>query len=126
MIRYHCDGCGKELPGGTLRYTVTINVKAAYDELEVGLLDLVRDHQDELLRLIAQLEEKSVKEMEESIYKHFQLELCPSCQRIFLDAPLRFNPHTEPKDAEVDIDSLLRSLGYGASEHPESQDPDEQ
>jgi hypothetical protein len=122
MVRYHCDGCGKDLPKGTLRYTLTIDVKAAYDELEIGLLDLVRDHRDELMRLIKQLQERDVKELEESVYKHFELELCPSCQRIFLEDPLRFSPKAEAKAVDVDIDAFLRSLGYGKQDRPPSRE----
>lgn len=113
MIRYHCDGCGRNLAKGSLRYTVTVDVKAAYDELEVGLLDLVRDHRDELARLIEQLRERDVKELEESVYKHLELDLCPSCQRVFLKDPLHFVPGEGAGPATVDIDSFLRSLGYG-------------
>ncbi len=113
MIRYHCDGCGRNLAKGSLRYTVTVDVKAAYDELEVGLLDLVRNHRDELARLIEQLRERDVKELEESVYKHLELDLCPSCQRAFLKDPLRFTPGEGVEPSTVDIDSFLRSLGYG-------------
>ncbi len=42
MIRFRCDGCGKEMKQGDLRYTVKIDVRAAYDQLEITLLDLVR------------------------------------------------------------------------------------
>ena len=43
MITYTCDGCGKHLSEHDLRYAVKIEVRAAYDELEIGLADLVRD-----------------------------------------------------------------------------------
>ena len=55
MVTIRCDGCGVELKRGTLRYTVRIDVRAAYDELEVRLIDLVRNHRDEMLRLIEQM-----------------------------------------------------------------------
>ena len=112
MVVYRCDGCGRELPVGSLRYHVKIDVRAAYDKLEVGLAELVRDHRQEMLRLIERLEGKSSKELEETIYKHVEFDLCPACQRAYLRAPLRFHPE-EGEAPPVDIDVFLRSLGYG-------------
>ena len=52
MISYHCDGCGREIPQNALRYTVRIDIRAVYEEQEVGLLELIRDHRAEIVRLI--------------------------------------------------------------------------
>ena len=121
MITYRCDGCGREIPQRALRYTVEIEVKAAYDKLQVGLTDLVRDHRAEILALIEQLKNKDPQTIEESIYKHFKLDLCPACHRAFTRNPLRFHPEQGLPDAEVDIDGFLRSLGIATSpdEDPE-------
>ena len=48
MEIFRCDGCSTEMKRGDLRYRVTIDVRAAYDELVVGLNDLVRDHRADL------------------------------------------------------------------------------
>jgi hypothetical protein len=121
MIAYHCDGCGKKLAKHELRYTVEIQVKAAYDKLEIGLTELVRDHRAELIALIERLKSKDPKELEESIYKRIKLDLCPDCQRAFLPSPLRFHPEQSPPPSEVDIDAFLRSLGIGASSDGEGE-----
>ena len=123
MISYHCDGCGREIPQNALRYTVRIDVRAAYEELEVGLMELVRDHRDEILRLIKGMESKSPEDIEESIYKGLKLDLCPGCQRAYVRAPLRFHPEAETMGEEIDIDGFLRSLGYGGGsvEHGEDR-----
>jgi len=115
------DGCGKELLKRALRYTVEIEVKAAYDKLEVGLADLVRDHRAEILALIEQLKRKDPREIEEAVYKHFRLDLCPSCQRAFVRNPLRFHPEQGPPEPEVDIDGFLRSLGIATPPEEESK-----
>ena len=96
-----------------MRYTVEIDVRAAYDKFEVGLADLVRDHRAEILSLIERLKRRSPKEIEESVYKHIRFDLCPSCQRAFIKAPLRFHPEQGSTDDEIDIDAFLRSLGMG-------------
>ena len=116
MITYHCDGCGIELAQNALRYTVTIDVRAAYDTLEVHLLDLVSDHRAEMLALIERLKHKSAQAIEESVYKNIKLDLCPSCQRAFIRSPLRFHPEQGAPDADIDIDAFLRSLGLGRME----------
>ena len=113
MITYRCDGCGVELAQKALRYTVTIDVRAAYDQIEVGLADLMRDFRAELIQLIERLKDKPPQELEESVYKCIKLDLCPSCQRAFLRSPLRFHPEQGTDDAGADIDAFLRSLGWG-------------
>ena len=115
MVEYKCDGCGVPMEKGSLRYTVTIDVRAAYDELQVGLMDLVRDHREEILRLIEQLRDRSATEVEEQVYKQITLDLCPPCQQTFIKNPLRFHPERPPGQDAVDIDAFLRSLGYGPS-----------
>jgi len=119
MITYQCDGCGKELPKHALRYTVKIEVAAAYDKLVVGLVDLVRSHRAELLELIEELKNKDPKELEEGVYKQILLDLCPSCQRLFIRHPLRFHPEQAAPEQAVDVDRFLRSLGFGGKSDQE-------
>jgi len=107
---FRCDGCGREMKRGDLRYKVAIDVRAAYDTLEIGLADLVRDHRAELLELLARTEEKNASDIEATVYKHFKLDLCPRCQRAYIHNPLRFHPE-QGQEAPIDIDAFLRSLG---------------
>ena len=116
MVTYRCDGCGVELAKDALRYTVSIDVRAAYDQLEVGLADLVRDHRAEIRALIERLKHKSAREVEETVYKCIKLDLCPSCQRAFISNPLRFHPEQGAPESDIDIDSFLRSLGMGRAD----------
>ncbi len=111
MEIFRCDGCKTEMKRGDLRYRVTIDVRAAYDELVVGLTDLVRDHRADLEALIEKMKGKATQEIEESVYKHFKLDLCPKCQRAYIKNPLRFHPEEDAGEPAVDIDSFLRSLG---------------
>ncbi len=116
MIAYHCDGCGLEMQKGDLRYTVTVEVRAAYDELEISLADLVRDHRSEILALIARMRRSDAQTLEEQVYKRITLDLCPTCQRAYIRNPLRFHPEQGGAAGPVDIDGFLRSLGYGDNE----------
>ena len=124
MITYRCDGCGAELPRNALRYTVNIDVRAAYDVLEVTLLDLVRDHRAEMIELIERLKHKDPRDIEETVYKNIKLDLCPSCQRAFIRNPLRFHPEQGERETEIDIDAFLRSLGIGESGESPAADAD--
>ena len=116
MITYTCDGCGRPLEKGSLRYRVKIDVRAAYDTLEIGLADLIRDHEAELAELLEKLKHKDPKEIEETVYKRIELDLCPTCQKAFIRDPLLFHPEQGIPDEEFNIDDLLRSLGYGNGE----------
>lgn len=113
MVNIQCDGCGKVLEKGALRYRVKIDVRAAYDAIEIGLADLFRDHREELRALVERFQDDDPKMLEETMYKEFQLDLCPACQRSYIKDPLRFHPAHGATDAPVDIDAFLRSLGYG-------------
>ncbi len=125
MIVHRCDGCGKEMRKGDLRYTVKIDVRAAYDKMEISLADLVRDHRAEILALIEQMERKDPKDLEESVYKAFSLDLCPLCQRAYIRDPLRFHPEMGETDIEIDIDGFLRSLGVNRQSADEDDDSPE-
>src|SRR3990172_9107287 len=119
-MSYVCDGCGKKLKKGALRYTVKIDVRAAYDTLEIGLVDLIQDHEEEMRRILQTLDTETQQEVEDSIYKNLELDLCPSCQKAFIRQPLRFHPEQAPAtDEAFDIDALLRSLGYGEGDDGE-------
>ena len=115
MLHYKCDGCGREIPPKTLRYTLSIDVRAAYDKLEIGLADLVQNHREELLSLIERLGRKSADEVEASVYKKFKLDLCPSCQKAYIRDPMHFHPEQGQHSSELNIDEFLRSLGLDDS-----------
>jgi len=116
MEFYKCDGCGAEMRKGDLRYNVKIEVKAAYDTMEIGLADLIRDHRDELVKLINELEDKKPSDVEKTVYKGFHLHLCPRCQRAYIQDPMRFHPEQIPEGEAFDIDTFLRSLGIRGPE----------
>ena len=116
MIIRRCDGCGREIPPGALRYQVVIEAKAAYDDLRVGLTELIRDHRAEILELIERLRHRDPREIEEQVYKRFELDLCPPCHANYLRDPLRFVPRHDEREDDIHIDTFLRSLGFGETD----------
>ncbi len=110
---YQCDGCGAAIPRKTLRYQVSVDVRAAYDTLEISLWDLVRDHRRELEELVARMDKTDTMKLEEQVYKKMVFDLCPECQRRFILSPLNFNKTGTVDEPPTDIDTFLRSLGFG-------------
>jgi hypothetical protein len=111
MVHYTCDGCGADIERAALRYIVRIDARAAYDTLEIKLADLFRDHETELRALVEKMADRDPSELENEIYKQFELDLCPSCYRAYIGNPLRFHPeHSAAVDPPFDVDAFLRDL----------------
>lgn len=87
-----CDGCGGELlTDSEVRYEVRIEVKAAYDPLEISAEDLEKDYRAEIAQVLRQLEGLSVTEAQNQVYRAFDFDLCPACQRRYLSSLLSGN-----------------------------------
>lgn len=85
-----CDRCGAPLLVGTsVRYVVSIDVRAAHDVMEVSREELEEDHREELKRLLAKLEGVSAEEAQKQVHCAFKFDLCPACQAIYVRSPLR-------------------------------------
>lgn len=84
-----CDRCGKGLLiDSNVRYEVTIEVKAAYDPLEITEEDLSDDLDEAIDRTLNELEDLSEEEAKDQVYKKMEFNLCSSCQSDFLESPL--------------------------------------
>lgn len=88
MITHLCDRCGQPLEKGQLRYTVKIQVFAAYDELEISGKDLLKSHQAEIAKLIEQAKDLTEEELMRDVYVELQFDLCRNCQREYLNQPI--------------------------------------
>ncbi len=89
MNHQTCDLCGQELLAKSeVRYEVRIEVKAAYDPLEITEEDLNRDIRGEIAKVLQQLEGISEEEAQNEVYRQFEFDLCPACQRTYLKDPL--------------------------------------
>jgi hypothetical protein len=85
-----CDQCGQELlKDSQVRYEVKIEVKAAYDPLNVTDQDLAKDFRSEIASVLQQLEGLSVAEAQNQVYRLFEFDLCPKCHREYIHNPLR-------------------------------------
>jgi hypothetical protein len=85
-----CDACGAGLLiESDVRYLVKIEVFAAYDPLELTGQDLARDHRADMAHLLESMKGMDPRELEDQVYRKFQFDLCPKCQREYLKDPLR-------------------------------------
>lgn len=84
-----CDACGKSLLiEEDIRYEVRIDVRAAYDPLEITPDDLNRDLDAERRRLLEQMKGLSSEEAMDQVHRAFKFDLCPPCQRRYVKRPL--------------------------------------
>ncbi len=89
MIRYRCDGCGRDLKrDGSDHFIVKMEAFAAAGKLEFTEEDLRRDHRAAMEGVIRDLARISPDEIEDQVYRAFRFDLCPGCHRAFLAAPL--------------------------------------
>jgi len=88
MDRLTCDRCGQGLLlDAPVRYEVTIEVKSAYDPLELTEEDLL-DAAGEMKRLIEKLKTVTPDAAQDEVYRKFRFDLCATCQKLFLKNPL--------------------------------------
>jgi hypothetical protein len=95
MNHLTCDSCGRELlTASEARYEVSIEVKAAYDPLEVSAEDLEKDYRTEIAKVLRKLEGLSTAEAQNQVYRVFDFDLCLACQRRYIRSLLsgRFLP----------------------------------
>jgi hypothetical protein len=89
MNHLTCDGCGaKLLAASEVRYEVRIEVKAAYDPLEISTEEQAKDYRAEIAQVLRQLEGLSATEAQNQVYRAFDFDLCPACQRRYLSSLL--------------------------------------
>ena len=88
MITHFCDRCGGAIPLEVTRYIARIEVFAAADPLVIDLEDLLRDHRQEMDRLLEVCEGRSEEELMRDVYVRLQFQLCRNCQKAYLADPL--------------------------------------
>jgi hypothetical protein len=85
-MEYRCELCGKKIVRN--RYLVRIASYAAYDGLEIGLLDLTRNFKREIKDLLKKIEKKGRKKLEKDICVGFEFVLCKKCRDSYIKDPL--------------------------------------
>ncbi|MBP7830525.1 MAG: hypothetical protein KA248_11460 [Kiritimatiellae bacterium] len=89
MISRICDRCGQPLEPKALRYIARIQVYAAYDPLEITFEDLTRDYTSEMRRIMEECRDLTEEELMRDVYVDFTFDLCPACQKKYIQNPLQ-------------------------------------
>jgi hypothetical protein len=88
MDRLTCDRCGNGLLlDAPVRYEVRIEVKSAYDPMEITTDDLA-DASKKLREAVDAVRGLSEQEAMDEVYREFRFDLCRTCQKQFLKSPL--------------------------------------
>lgn len=88
MDRLTCDRCGNGLLlDAPVRYEVRIEVKSAYDPMELTEGDLAKASED-LKQAVEAVRNLSAEDAMDEVYKEFRFDLCRTCQKQFIRAPL--------------------------------------
>lgn len=89
MIHYSCDLCKRPLdPRNDLRYTVKIEVYAAFDPLELDDAEVDRDHLEELHEILERMDDATDEQLGDEVFQQLRYDLCPECRQKFLKNPL--------------------------------------
>lgn len=92
MDHFTCDRCGQGLLlDAPVRYEVRIEVKSAYDPLEITEEDLARAEEN-LRKALERLKDYTAQQAQDEVYRSFAFDLCAMCQRAFLSNPLGRTP----------------------------------
>ena len=102
MDHQSCDMCGCDLLLKDLRYTVKLEIKSAYDPLELTSRDLRKNFRKEIENLVRQLDTIEVRDAENQVYAVMDFDLCPACQKELLTDPLGTGRRMNPEEKEND------------------------
>ena len=92
MIHYTCDLCKREIDREGPRYSVQIEVSAAFNPLEDDEADDDRDHLLEVQEILERLDPTDCDEAGGDVHQELHFDLCHACRRKFMKNPLGREP----------------------------------
>ncbi len=78
-----CHRCGNPLPEGSLKYQVALRVRSMFDGV-IAESDADRS-EDELARLLLEVERRSEDELNREVYEDDIFIMCPACKEAFME-----------------------------------------
>lgn len=87
MLHFSCDLCGRRLDEGR-RYVAKVEVYPAFDPDAIEENDLDADNLEELAAAIEAIEAGESHPVDHSGPHEFRFDLCPNCQKRYLNDPL--------------------------------------
>jgi len=86
MERLRCQNCGRELPGGSLKYVVEIRSFADFDGY---LEDYEGDVEEGINELLSIMDEMDPEVLEEDVTSEYVYVLCKACRDKFVEDPFQ-------------------------------------
>ncbi|MFQ5899947.1 MAG: hypothetical protein ACE5IH_00120 [Thermodesulfobacteriota bacterium] len=77
MRTFFCNTCGKELPGGSLRYVIDIAIFADFDGI---IKEPKEDIEEEIKKLLNEMEEIDPTILEEDVFQEISIIVCKECK----------------------------------------------
>jgi len=80
MADAFCARCGQEIPEGSVKYIVHIKIISDFD----GFIPYSEeDTSEEIQRLLREMEDMDVQEVEDDVYQELSVYLCIQCKKKF-------------------------------------------
>ena len=98
MKELKCNGCGKALKKGSLKYIVEIKSFADFDGY---LEDYEGDIEEGINELIGAIEDMDQRVLEEDVVREIIYILCKSCRDMFTKDPFRAVSSTPQEEEEA-------------------------
>jgi len=80
MVDKFCALCGQSLPDGSLKYIVHIEIISDFDGI---LSSPEQDPSEEIHKLVKEMDDVGVHELEDDVYQELSVYLCVYCKKRF-------------------------------------------
>jgi len=78
-----CDNCGRAVPRGETLYEIRIDIYAKGGPLEIDPVELEKDHQAEMQKLLSEMETMDPEELTDEVWESYRFDLCRQCREDF-------------------------------------------
>lgn len=78
--RVICEQCGKVIPTADLYYMIKIDMYAGPNDLVIDEDNLNQDYIEEIEKLLIDMQDADVEEVNDQIYETYSFEICPKCR----------------------------------------------
>lgn len=81
LVTKYCDRCQTELPLGTTKYNVRVEITADWD----GYLPDIGGDEEARRQILEHASRLDEKTLEDQVHMEIELVLCPECRELFID-----------------------------------------
>ena len=82
---HQCAICGRRFKKGGAKYRLNLEVISDFDGYLSVPINKQQDFQEQLKKILEQLQQKSPTELEEEVYVKMERMICPNCRETILN-----------------------------------------